>query len=81
MDGGTIFVPNYAAFVDGKWLIEGFGATPTIEVEQDPAAVMAGKDPQLDRAIAELMAWLKREPIREGTAPQFPVKLKGSRGG
>lgn len=81
VDGGTIFVPNYAAFVDGKWLIEGFGATPTIEVEQDPAAVMAGKDPQLDRAVAELQAWLKREPIREGTAPKFPVKLKGSRGG
>jgi tricorn protease len=81
IDGGKVFVPNYGAFVDGKWIIEGYGATPTIEVDQDPAAVMAGKDPQIDRAIAELQAWLKREPIKDPKVPVFPKKLKGSRGG
>ena len=80
LDGGSIFVPNYGAFVNGKWIIEGYGATPTIEVDQDPAAVMAGKDPQLDRAISELQAWLKREPLPEIKVPPFPVKLKGSHG-
>ncbi len=81
IDGGAIFVPNYGAFANGKWIIEGYGATPTIEVDQDPAAVMAGKDPQMDRAIAELQAWLKREPLPEVKVPPFPVKLKGSHGG
>jgi len=81
IDGGSIFVPNYGAFANGKWIIEGYGATPTIEVDQDPAAVMAGRDPQLDRAIAELQSWLKREPLPEVKTPPFPVKLKGSNGG
>ncbi|MFZ4508269.1 MAG: S41 family peptidase, partial [Fimbriimonas sp.] len=48
IDDGTIFVPNYGAFdhETGEWVIEGVGAKPDYEVNQDPAAVMAGRDPQ-----------------------------------
>lgn len=73
-DGGLIYVPNYAAFADGKWLVEGTGATPDIEVDQDPAAVMAGRDPQLDKAIEALKARLKAAPIVRPTHPEFPRK-------
>ena len=76
IDGGKVFIPNYAAYMDGKWLIEGYGATPDIEVEQDPAAVMAGKDPQLDRAIAELKALLEKKPVVQPEHPPFK-KLGG----
>ena len=31
VDGGSIYIPNYGAFDDGKWIIEGVGATPDIE--------------------------------------------------
>lgn len=78
VDGGQIYVPNYGAYVieDGKpkWIIEGVGAVPDIEVEQDPALVMAGKDPQLDRAIAYLKAELAKHPITPKNPPPFPNK-------
>lgn len=71
VDGGSLYIPNYGAFGDGKWIIEGVGATPDIEVDQDPAAVMAGKDPQLDRAIAILKEQLAKNPVRRPVRPPF----------
>ena len=38
----------------GKYVIEGHGVDPDIVVEEDVSAQLAGKDPQLDRAIDEL---------------------------
>jgi tricorn protease len=56
MDGGNINVPTSAlANVDGQWVIEGHGVDPDIEVENDAASVLAGKDPQLERAVQEVM--------------------------
>lgn len=71
VDGGSIYIPNYGAFGDGKWVIEGYGATPTVEVDQDPAAVMAGRDPQLDRAIAILKAEVAKQPVKRPLRPPF----------
>jgi tricorn protease len=81
VDGGTVYIPNYGAFVPGEWVIEGRGAVPDIEVDQDPAAVMAGKDPQLDKAISVMLDEIKKEPVKLPVHPPYPVKLKGSRGG
>lgn len=74
-DGGEIFVPAYAAYDDGKWIIEGVGAQPDIDLDQDPAAVMAGRDPQLDKAIAVLREALSKRPIRPLTVPP-PKKIR-----
>ncbi len=74
VDGGSIYIPNYGAFDDGKWIIEGVGAKPDIEVDQDPAAVMAGKDPQLDKAIAILKEQIAKSPVRR---PVRPTSVKG----
>ena len=74
IDGGSIYIPNYGAFSDGKWIIEGYGATPDIEVDQDPNAVMAGKDPQLDKAIEVLRAKIAKEPVSKPATPPFPNK-------
>src|SRR5262249_52606989 len=51
MDGGMVTAPNLAMFTEDGWVVENVGVPPDIDVEQDPAAVAAGKDPQLDRAI------------------------------
>jgi len=81
LDGGKIYIPNYGAWApDGKWIVEGTGAVPDIVVEQDPSAVLGGKDPQLDRAIAYLKEKLKSDPIKRPVPPPFPVKtLKSAR--
>jgi tricorn protease len=83
VDGGQIYIPNYGAWTadEGKWIIEGTGAVPDMEVAQDPNLVIQGKDPQLDRAIAYLLDSLKKNPPKKPTPPPFPVKLKGSSGG
>lgn len=81
VDGGTLSIPNYGAWTAaGEWVIEGRGAVPDIEIEQDPALVMQGRDPQLDKAIAILMSKLAKTPFRQPTPPKFPVKLGGSGG-
>ena len=74
VDGGLIYVPNYAGFSGGEWLVEGHGAIPDMDVDQDPAAVMAGKDPQLDKAIEVLKAKLAKEPLPKIVHPAFPKK-------
>ena len=38
IDGGTVFVPEFGTNApDGRWVIEGYGVDPDIEVENDPA--------------------------------------------
>jgi tricorn protease len=81
IDGGQIFIPNYGAFAPGAWVIEGRGAVPDYEVDQDPASLMAGKDPQLDKTIALLMAEIQAHPVSVPNHPPFPVKTHGSREG
>jgi tricorn protease len=70
LDGGEVFVPEFAtASTEGKYVIEGHGVDPDIEVENDPADVLAGRDPQLERAIAEIQKALQANPK---TLPQRP---------
>ena len=77
MDGGTVNVPEFGfANMKGEWVIEGHGVDPDIEVENDPPSVIAGKDPQLERGVAELMKKLKEKPTVWPTRAPAPVKLK-----
>jgi tricorn protease len=63
LDGGTVFVPEFAtASAEGQWVIEGRGVDPDIVAENDPASVIAGKDTQLERGIAEVMKALEANP-------------------
>ena len=95
VDGGKLFIPNYGEWApestdgksgkdgkDGKgsrWLIEGTGAQPDEVVEQDPAAIMAGSDPQLDRAIAYLKEQIAKKPVPRPEPPAFPNKAVPAR--
>jgi tricorn protease len=80
MDGGVVYIPNYGAWITGEWVIEGRGAVPDFEVDQDPASVMAGRDPQLDKAVELILDNLKKHPFKKPEHPPFPVKLGGSQG-
>ncbi len=79
IDGGTVNVPESGfANKNGEWIIEGYGVDPDIEVDNDPQSVIAGKDPQLERAISEVMAKLKT-PVKLPPKPAPPVKTINSR--
>ncbi len=74
IDGGVVNVPEFGMInLKGEWVIEGYGVDPDIEVENDPKSVIAGRDPQLERAIEEVMKKLAT-PVRPLTRPQAPVK-------
>ncbi len=77
IDGGLVFVP-LAGFnaPDGSWVIEGHGVDPDIEVENDPASVIAGRDPQLDRGIEEVVKAVKEKGMKLPARPPDPVKKK-----
>ena len=79
MDGGGVTAPNLAIFTEDGWVVENVGVSPDIEVEQDPAAVAAGKDPQLDRAIEVVLAELaKSPPAQPPVRPPFPIRVRPS---
>jgi tricorn protease len=48
---------------EGRFLIEGIGVTPDIEVDNLPRATAMGQDAQLDAAIAELKKRIAEQPI------------------
>ena len=63
VDGGTVTVPTFGIYsTDGKWIVEGHGVDPDIEVTDDPAAMWSGGDPQLDRGIEEVLRLLTERP-------------------
>ncbi len=75
IDGGTVYVPLQATNApDGKWIIEGYGVDPDIEIENDPKSVIRGRDPQLERAIKEVLKRMKQDPKRLPDRPADPVK-------
>ncbi len=81
MDGGQITAPNLAIWTPEEgWVVENEGVPPDIEVEQTPKDVIAGRDPQLERAIAVAMDALKKNPPKRPTRPSYPVKGKTLRG-
>ena len=75
LDGGTVFVPEFAtASAKGEYVIEGHGVDPDIVVENDAASVIDGKDPQLERGIAEVLKAMEANPKKLPGRPADPVK-------
>ncbi|MEM6674895.1 MAG: S41 family peptidase [Planctomycetota bacterium] len=69
VDGASPSVPTFGFYeLDGTWGVEGHGVDPDIEVVDDPALMVEGRDPQLERAITELRAeidaWTYQRPER-----------------
>jgi tricorn protease len=75
VDGGSMIAPRGGFFTrDGKWAVENEGVGPDVDVENWPKDVIAGKDPQLERAVQEAMRLLKERPVdRAPKEPPPPV--------
>lgn len=77
LDGGQVYVPLSATNApDGRWIIEGHGVDPDIEVQNEPKSVLQGRDSQLERAIREVMKRIKKDPKRLPDRPADPVKTE-----
>ena len=77
IDGGAVFVPQYATNdIDGSYIIEGYGVAPDIEIENTVQSVIAGQDLQLERGVQEVLDAVRRDPKRLPERPAPPVKTK-----
>ncbi|MBK8271042.1 MAG: PD40 domain-containing protein [Planctomycetes bacterium] len=73
IDGGNTNVPTFGFYENnGTWGVEGHGVDPDIEVIDDPAKMIGGKDPQLDAAIALMNEEMKTNPYKPPHRPTPP---------
>jgi tricorn protease len=75
IDGGFIQLPNRAAYDPSgtSWGIENVGVVPDVEVEITPRDWLAGRDPQLERAVQAGMEGLKKNVPLIPKKPKYPV--------
>ncbi len=77
MDGGSVTSPNIAIWTEDEgFTVENVGVPPDIEVEQLPALVAQGKDPQLEKAIEVALEELARNPPKKAVKPPYPVRVR-----
>jgi tricorn protease len=73
IDGGSMIAPRGGFFSrEGKWAVENEGTPPDIDVENWPKDVIAGHDPQLERAVQEAMRLMKEHPVDRATKEPLP---------
>jgi tricorn protease len=74
MDGGFVGAPSSGIYnpLSGEWEVENIGVPPDIEVEQDPALIRQGHDPQLEKAVEVILEELKTNPPPKLRHPAFP---------
>lgn len=82
IDGGALTAPDNAVFdpINNKWVAENEGVAPDIAVRQDAVSLSKNKDPQLERAVKEVLEMLKRQGEIKITPPKYstPAKLKNN---
>ena len=79
IDGGTMTAPDNAIFdpVKHEWIAENKGIPPDIHVMQDAKSLSQGRDPQLERAVKELLKQLDKEPFKIERPPfSTPAKIE-----
>ncbi|WP_397596046.1 S41 family peptidase [Silanimonas sp.] len=72
-DGGFARIAEFGQFgADGRWLIEGRGVSPDVEVDNLPRESYAGRDRQLETALAMLKEKLSASPVVQPPAQRIP---------
>lgn len=75
LDGGVVNVPEFGNTEPGaEWTIEGRGVDPDIVVENDLAALLQGRDPQLEKGVEVLLEQIRAAPRPWPVPPPAPVK-------
>ena len=75
IDGGWVQLPNRAAYDPSgtTWGIENLGVAPDFDVEITPADVIAGRDPQLEKAVEVALAEISKTKPVTPKRPAFPI--------
>ena len=86
VDGGSMIAPRGGFFAaDGHWAVENEGVAPDVDVENWPKDVIAGHDPQLEKAVEVAMEQLKEHPVvrmtKEPAPPTWGQRKAGLVGG
>jgi tricorn protease len=76
IDGGSVTAPNIAIWTKEGFVVENAGVEPDIEVEQLPAEIIKGRDPQLEKAIEVALSELQKNPPEEPVRPPYPVRVR-----
>ena len=75
VDGTRTTQPEYASwFKDVEWEVENYGTDPDIEVDIAPQDYIDGHDPQLARAITEVLRLADEYPVLEPITGDRPRK-------
>jgi tricorn protease len=74
VDGGSMIAPRFGFFSrENQFAVENEGVAPDIDVENFPKEVIAGRDPQLERAVQEalrlLSTWKNDRATKEPAPP------------
>jgi tricorn protease len=77
VDGADLRKPEFASYSadESKWIIEGFGVDPDIEIDNDPSREYEGIDDQLNKAIEVVLDELKNYK-EQPAIPAPPDKSK-----
>ncbi len=63
MDGGYVTIPEDALYLpDSTWAVENHGVDPDIEIENEPADLLAGHDKQLETAVQLMVQAIGNTP-------------------
>ncbi|MFN7710006.1 MAG: S41 family peptidase [Holosporales bacterium] len=76
IDGGTTTQPEFSFwFKDAGWSIENYGVEPDIDIDLSPQDFVAGRDPQMDRALKEVLQEIEANPPLKMTGLSAKPKL------
>jgi len=77
VDGADLRKPEFASYSadESKWIIEGIGVEPDIEIDNDPSREYEGIDDQLNKAIEVILDELKNYK-EQPPIPTAPDKSK-----
>jgi tricorn protease len=73
IDGGRVTCPDNAIFdpSTNEWVGENKGISPDIFVRQDAKSLEKGGDPQLERAVMEVLKAVEKEGVKSIKVPPF----------
>lgn len=75
IDGGRAQIPNRAAYNSsrGTWDVENHGVEPDIDIEVMPKDFLAGRDPQLEKAVEIALKQIQAAKPQVKQRPKYPV--------
>jgi tricorn protease len=73
IDGGNVTFPEFGIYsLDGEWVVENYGVDPDIVIDNLPHEEIAGRDPQLEKAVEVLLEQIEADPVEIREPARFP---------